>query len=254
MPVWDTEENGRSWMTERVVGRILQTVDMSRHRLVIVDNGSCDRTRDILANVGTSFAEVVRNEENRGVAYACNQALSLRQPGEVVIKMDNDCLIHESTSWADQLEECIRLRPDLGILGLKRPDLGEWPLKPVGDPERTTLIPLPHSPGSRFYVIERVGWLMIGTCTALNPAMLDKIGYYWHTGTYGHEDSILAARSKAAGFINAYLPSIRIEHLEESDTPYKSWKLSHAQEHANEAVATMNGILAGKLPYYRDWP
>jgi hypothetical protein len=48
MAVYDTDENGRTDYTARTLKSILDTVNLDRHRVVIVDNASCADTKRIL--------------------------------------------------------------------------------------------------------------------------------------------------------------------------------------------------------------
>jgi len=257
-PCWDTPENGRTALTRATLDSLWYTLNPSLHRLIVVDNGSCLETAHLLreAQSAGQALDIITNDRNRGVAYACNQVLERRQPGEIVIKMDNDVHFRRG-GWADDLVACIEREPLIGICGLKRKDEKWWPLvgpdnDGIARPSESRFIALPHEPGQRWLAVEKTPWLLVGTCIALNPAFLDAVGGFWHpSGQYGHEDTILAARCRAAGFWSCYWPWVEIDHIDPmADDAYARWKAQDASDFAQEAVAACNDILTGKRGYF----
>jgi GT2 family glycosyltransferase len=124
MAVYDTEENKRTEYTAKTLTSLYLTVNPNKHRIVIVDNGSCEATQDLLSK--TARIEVIRLHENIGTAKAVNKAWQLRKPNEHCIKMDNDVVIHQS-GWVDQMERALAIDTTIGIIGLKRKDCWEEP-------------------------------------------------------------------------------------------------------------------------------
>lgn len=236
MAVWDTEENERTIYTRKTLESLLDTVDFTKHRLIISDNGSCKRTHDLYTEFFFRFRdkypynnkiEIIYNGKNLGTAEGINKAWKERIPGENAIKMDNDVIIHQS-GWVDELEYAIRLDKEIGIVGLKRKDCWENPMHT--DPfYKSQLKMLPHNPGEPWVVVEKVNHVM-GTCQMYSSALLDKIGYLQQPALYGFDDSWAAARSIIAGFYNAFLPHIKIDHIDAGDKPYQQWKQKHAND------------------------
>jgi GT2 family glycosyltransferase len=229
MAVHDTEENGRTEYTKKTLESLWDTVDFSRHRLVVIDNGSCEATKRVieLNRSQTSRMSVITLPENVGTARAVNRGIQFREPGSHVVKMDNDVLFHDR-DWLDRLEDCVNRDPRIGICGLKRDDLWE---NPSHDNEwfRSELVMLPHQPGERWLIVEKVHHVM-GTCQLLSSALLDKVGYFEQLGAlYGLDDSIMAFRSEVAGFWNVFYPHARITHLDPGGTKYQDWKESYAK-------------------------
>lgn len=211
----DTDENGRSAFTMQTISSIFKTVDVSldrKHRLIIVDNNSCEKTKNHLSKIRGMFVKTIDLPENMGTARGVNKALSLRRPGEYCIKVDNDVVIHQ-TGWPDQMEDVMRRMPQIGILGLKRVDLQESPTNQNPD-YRSRFIEVPHEPGQRWRVVEECKQVM-GTCTMLSPQLLDKVGFYYQMGgLYGFDDSLMCVRSNVAGFMNCFLHGIDIDHID----------------------------------------
>lgn len=236
MAVWDTEENKRSDYTRRTLQSLLNTVDFTEHRLVISDNGSCEETQSVLAQYFLNFIakypynnklEIIRNGKNLGTAEAINKAWRGRRPGENAIKMDNDVVIHQA-GWIEDLEHAIDRDPKIGIIGLKRKDCWENPDHPDAF-YKSELKMLPQIPGAPWIIVEKVNHVM-GTCQMYSSALLDKIGYLQQPSLYGFDDSWAAARCQIAGFYNAFLPHINIDHIDVGGGDYQKWKQDHAND------------------------
>ncbi len=250
MAVWDTEENNRTAYTWRTLKSLGATVNPERHRVVVVDNGSCQDTKDILARYESEGRiTLITLPENIGTARAVNKAWQLRNAGEHCIKMDNDVVIHQN-GWADQMEAAITRDPNIGIIGLKRKDLWESPTY-HDEFYRSTLQMLPHEAGETWIVVEKVRHVM-GTCQMFNSALLDKIGYLYQPRLYGFDDALASTRSEVAGFYNCFLPHIDIDHIDTGETAYKGWK----EKHSGEDMHTFNSITQayreGRRPIYEE--
>ena len=225
MAVHDTVENDRTWMTRKTLESLAGTVNMSKNRIVVVDNGSCSATKWLYAGMADIFDfTLIVNESNVGTAAAINQAWRHRKPGEHCVKMDNDVVIHQR-NWPHLMELVFAIDPDIGICGLKRMDLAEAPWA-VGD-MKSTLRMLPHKPGQRWIVVEEVKGVM-GTCQAFSSALLDRIGYLTQPGVYGFDDSLASIRARLAGFKRVFLPHIRIDHIDPGGDAYCEWKIREA--------------------------
>jgi GT2 family glycosyltransferase len=244
MAVFDTEENGRTEYTARTLQSLYHTV-RSGHRIVVVDNNSCEHTKRILKGYD-GYIELITLPENIGTARAVNKAWQLRSSGENCIKMDNDVVINQEM-WVEEMERAIRLDPTIGIVGLKRNDCWEEPGRT--DFYKSNLEMLPHVAGEPWVVVERVNHVM-GTCQMFNSALIDKIGYLYQPRLYGFDDALAAIRCQVAGFYSCFLPHIEIDHIDTGATPYQSWKEKHAGEDMAEYNRLKNGYLSGTIPIY----
>lgn len=245
MAVYNTNENERYKETLKTMESLNQQVNWSVHRLVVIVNGPTDKlTRNILdsfskevnRSTGPFFPlmaqrlSIIELPENIGTARAINRAWAQRVPGEVCIKMDNDVVINQP-DWPDLLEEVFHRDTDkrFGICGLKRKDLLEDPYR--NDWYRSELVMLPHEPGERWVIVEKVNHVM-GTCQAYRPELLDKIGYLTQMGAlYGFDDSLAAIRALAAGFHSCFLPWVDIDHIDHNEPKYIEWKLGIASQY-----------------------
>ena len=256
MACHDTDENLRTQFTLRTLQCLLTSVDWTKgHRLIVVDNGSCAATKQLLATQAPAFRKasgglnedtmfVITLPGNIGTAKAINKGLLTRRPGEYCVKIDNDVVIH-SYDWLEQMHEAMSRMPQIGVLGLKRRDLAESPHS-INTDQRSRYLEVPHEVGQRWHIVEECRHVM-GTCTMLSPALLDRVGYFNQAGgLYGFDDSLMCVRSTVAGYYNCFLHGIDIDHIDPGGTPYAAWKQKHAGEtllkYAAEEAAYKNGV------------
>jgi GT2 family glycosyltransferase len=244
--VHDTVENGRSKYTKETLDSLYNTVDFENHRLIIVDNGSCIETKNIISEFLTYTnrnIDVITNFENVGTAKAINQAWAMRQPGETLVKIDNDCVINHF-GWVEDMEIAM-LKGKYGIMGLKRKDLLQSPT--ADDIWKTTLKMIPHEKGEPWYVVEESEDIM-GTCTMFHPTLTDKMGGLMQSGLYGFDDTLACIRSKLLGYKLAFLPHIDIDHIDEGGDAYTEWKRKYAGDRMKEFYEIKQGLINGTIP------
>lgn len=261
LAVFDTLDNGRTELTRRTLESLKETVDWSRHCLVISDNGSCQATHDLYRELFGERAtfmgrvEIIFNETNIGTARAINKAWSWREPNWVAVKMDNDVVIHQA-GWLDEIEEVFRRDPTIGICGLKRKDLEERPDHP--NPWFVSrLRMLPHQLGERWIVVEEVNHVM-GTCQAYSPALLERIGYLYQMqdegNRYGYDDALASVRAHLAGFKTVFLPHIPIDHIDPGGCDFTAWKQANAGVWQGRYFQVREEYRSGKRPLYYEDP
>jgi len=221
-----TPENQKAGMLQRTLRSLVETVDLLRHRVFVLNNNSTDPTTLWILNEFNQYFHIYHSEENLGTARGINKAWQHRSPGEHCIKMDDDVVIHNS-GWADDMEYAIKCDPGIGIVGLKRKDCWERPDETESHKKSTLQMINPK--GEKWCIVEKVQHV-IGTCQMYNSDLLDKIGYLYQIGLYGYDDVLAAHRSNIAGFYNCFIPHIEIDHIDPGDTPYQRWKESVSGE------------------------
>jgi GT2 family glycosyltransferase len=262
MAVYDTVENERSKFTDKTIMSLLETVDFSKHRLIIVDNNSCKETQDIYSELlkwsaDTNYAtgqspcvQVIKLKENVGTANAVNVAMQQRLPEEYFIKMDNDVVFYKQ-GWVDEMEDVIKRMPKVGVLGLKRRDVCES-MYAINPDQRSRLLEVPHENGEKWYVIEQCKHVM-GTCTMLSPDLIKQVGYFYQmNGLYGFDDSIMCLRAAKAGYINAFMHGVDIEHIDPGGTEYTKWKEHHAHSMIQQYAELERMYANGTVGIYHD--
>jgi GT2 family glycosyltransferase len=247
MAVNDSEENGRTKYTKATIESLIETVDLKKHKLYLVNNNSCEETRKILDSycwINTLLnIYVIDNLENLGTAKAINQAWALKELGEVLIKMDNDVVIN-NYGWVEDMETAMRLG-GYGIVGLKRKDLMQSPN--AKDNWKTELKMLPHQKGEPWIVVEESEDIM-GTVQMFNPSLINKMGGLMQAGVYGFDDTLACIRAKLLGYRLAFLPHIDIDHIDVGGDAYTEWKRKYAGEKTKEFYQIKQGLINGTIP------
>lgn len=238
----DTEENGRSKYTSQTLESLTETVDFSKHRVIVTDNDSCIETKNILKDY-EQFITIITNTENVGTAKAINQAWAYRNSNETVIKMDNDVLIN-NYGWVEEMELAMKLG-NYGILGLKRKDLMQSPN--ASNHWKTELKMLPHDKGDNWVVVEESADIM-GTVQMFHPELINKMGGLMQAGVYGFDDTLACVRAILLGYKLAFLPHIDIDHIDKGGDAYTEWKRKYAGEKMEEFYKIKDGLINGTIP------
>lgn len=244
MAVYSTEQNGKDKYLAKTLKSLFKTVDFKRHRLMLSVNARTVQTDHLIKTYSDIIEKVVYNETNLGTAEAINLLWKERFPEEHAVKMDDD-IVTTHVGWLDELEEVLRRDSTIGQIGLKRKDCIESPDRNDGDFYKSTLKMLPHQGGEPWIVVEVVNHVM-GSCVLHSAELLNEVGYLYQMpgNKYGFDDALMSVRSQIAGFKNAFLPHIRIDHIDPGDTAYQQWK----QDNAMQRMAEYNNT---KMAYFR---
>ncbi len=96
---------------------LFDLTDEANYRVVVVDNGSTDETKDYLADAQKRHSSqliVHRNETNLGFVKATNQGLGYAEPGENILFLNDDTQIVDPL-WLARLES--NLNNEIGAVG-----------------------------------------------------------------------------------------------------------------------------------------
>ena len=107
MPV----RNGEAWLARSIASILTQSYE--RLELIVLDDGSADRSGEIAASTGDSRVIVMR-EPARGLTASLNRAIAWSR-GPLIARMDAD-----DVSRPDRLARQVELlasRPDVGMVG-----------------------------------------------------------------------------------------------------------------------------------------
>lgn len=124
--------NEENYLQEAVDSILKQTVQ--DFELIIVDDCSTDRTREILRGYRDPRIRVIWNEENKGLTANLNLAISLAK-GQYIARMDGDDLSHP-----DRFEKELRYlkeHPEMKLISCRTETFGREHLRSdiQGDPE-----------------------------------------------------------------------------------------------------------------------
>lgn len=247
MAVYSTEENNKDECLQKTLSSLKETVDFTKHRLILSVNSHTEFTKSIFELYSDIISDIIWNDENVGTAEAINKVWKQRKELEAAIKMDDDVVIYKK-DWVDFMEDAILRDNKIGIIGLKRRDLIQttWHQDPHF---RSELLMLPHNAGERWAYVEKTGDIM-GTCTMYNPLLLDKIGYLKQIDKYGYDDNIACHRAHLAGFYNCFLIGVDIEHVDNGGTPYQDWKHKHSGECTQRYIRFVHDMINEKQSIY----
>ncbi len=205
----------------------------SRHRIILVDDGSEPECRDYLVKFAQALPGclLLRNEEARGYTRAANQGLRASQ-AEYVALLNSDTLV--TSNWLEKLIECGHSDQKIGIVG------------PLSNAASWQSIPERFGPGGDWMVNEappgvgpediagmvsavstkhwpRVAFLN-GFCLAVKRAVINAIGYLDEEAFpdgFGEENDY-CLRAARAGFDLAIADQAYVYHA-------KSKSYSHAR-------------------------
>lgn len=124
--------NEENYLQEAIDSILKQTVQ--DFELIVVDDCSTDRTREILQEYQDPRIHVVRNEENRGLTANLNLAVSLAK-GQYIARMDGDDLSHPNR-FERQLRY-LKEHPELKLISCRTETFGQEHLRSdiQGEPE-----------------------------------------------------------------------------------------------------------------------
>ncbi len=250
-----TDANKRVQLLEKTLHSIINTVDFSRHRLIVADNGSCYDAKKVLKYYQQLIPnmKVITFSENQGTAIAINACWKERREHENCAKVDDDILFN-NVGWLDILEDIVNTYPLVGQAACKRRDCAESPnnTHPFYQSE---LIMLPHESGQKWYACERVSHTM-GSALLHSYRLIDKIGglFQIQGNKYGFDDSAMSARSYMAGFMSVFVCNIDIEHcdVDGDDGGYTEWKHQNASEKMAAYSELIEEYKTGKRELYHE--
>lgn len=232
MAVHDTDDNGRTELTRRTLRSLSRTVDLSRFTLWVVNNASCDATlrafdEFVASDPQGPLVRFLHNPANAGTAGAVNRAVARRQPGQGVVKIDND-VEWAHPGWVELLAEAEAREAKLGVIGLKRKDLAQTANATPGEWLHAPLYELPHQPGQPWLYLQATHDVM-GTCVLYTGRLLDRVGFLSQPAEYGFDDCLMCLRAAKAGFLSGFVLSTPwIDHIDPGGTDYSRWKEAEA--------------------------
>jgi hypothetical protein len=196
-----------------------------RFEVIVVDNGSKDGVREMLAGEFPAV-KLIENESNAGFTKPMNQALRLGR-GRYLIQLNPDTLVLPEA--LDRLANFLDHNPEIGICGPKvlNQDLTMQKQCRRGEARPWAVITyflgfselFPHSRLFGQYLMSFYDEdqahpvaAVSGSCMAIRRALLDQIGYLDERFFAYQEDSDLCFRARQAGWKVYYQPQAQIIH------------------------------------------
>lgn len=171
----------------------------------VVDNGSSDGSVPLVTEF--SWVKLIRNDDNRGFAAACNQAIRASEPPFVAL-LTNDVVV--APDWLERLLEVMDQRPELGSCTSKVLDQGDHRIVDncghvlYADGLTRGRGRLEADDG-RFDRLEEV-FCPSGCACLLRREMLDDVGLFDEDFFAYCEDADLGFRARLRGWRCLYVP------------------------------------------------
>ncbi|MBI3331468.1 glycosyltransferase [Candidatus Peregrinibacteria bacterium] len=183
-----------------------------RYEVIVVDDGSTDRTQEMLGSLPN--IRVIRQEESQGFIAACNAGAAIAR-GDYIVFLNNDTLV--PPRWLGSLAETFQTHARVGLVGAKLifPDgkLQEaggvvWKDGSAANVGRGQD---PRAPGFTF--VRDVDYCS-GACIMVPRALFQELGCFHKGYAPGYyEDTDLAFRIREAGYRVLYQPSCEVVHF-----------------------------------------
>lgn len=213
IPVWN-----RADLTEQCLVKLGEVTDGVTFEVIIVDNGSTDRTPELLAQL-SGDVQVIRNVENRGFAAACNQGARAAR-GRYVVFLNNDTL--PLAGWLTPLVEELDRHPEVSVAGSKLL-FADGTVQHAGV-VFTREVPLGYhvfyrdDPAQPRVNRRRELNCVTGACMIVRPEVFRSLGGFDEGYRNGFEDVDFCVQVRQQGGKIVYQPRSVLYHLE-SQTP-----------------------------------
>lgn len=235
-----------SWKMRDLLERMLRTLfehcfDMAIE-VICVDNGSLDGTAEMVEQQFPSV-HLIRNLQNRGVAPARNQAISIAR-GRYVAILDADMELVEDA--IGPVVAFLESHPEVGMAGCRLTfSDGTTQLNAKRFPSPLALLsrrlPILRTLGGRTALNrhEMSQWdrttsrevdYLIGACQIVRRSIFDQVGMLDENIFYGPEDIDFCVRVRRAGWKIWWIHDVRIIHHEQRVTkrnPLSSLSFKH---------------------------
>jgi len=196
---------------------LVSSDEQNRMQIVLVDNGSDAATKAVIASYADHVAQVIVNEWNVGPIFGTNQWLTLHQPGQNCVQIDQNCVIH-SRNWLRILSEVIA-DPALAMAAARRPtfwlDRGK-----EGTTEYRDSI-MEDKCGGHFCETLKAGYLH-GPLTMYKDKLVKHLGFLNEASMWGAID--YTARVSCTGLKDVYVPEVFISELSFEQHTHPTYK------------------------------
>jgi GT2 family glycosyltransferase len=193
---------------------LLREVDFRETEVIVVDNGSTDRTRELLSHF-RGFVRVVANAENRGFVDACNQGAEAAR-GRHLVFLNNDTVV--LPGWLEALVETAERDERAGAVG----SLFLYPdgrIQEAGSViwsnGETFKYGWGRSPEDRRFTFAREVDYCSGASLLIRRELFEQLGGFdqRYAPAY-YEDTDLCMGVRSLGYRVVYQPASRLYHFE----------------------------------------
>lgn len=186
--------------------------------VIVVDNASTDGTREYLEQARRIYEtlKVIRNEQNRGFARACNQGARATK-SEFLVFLNNDTIPHPG--WLEAMLELAKGDERIGIVGSKLlyPD---GTIQHIGVVVNDNRLPLHLLRGrrpeefARYLAEPRDYQVVTAACMLIRSQLFSALGGFDEVFLKGFEDVDLCLRAREKGYRVMFAPNSVLTHFE----------------------------------------
>lgn len=201
-----------TWNSEKYLSDLflsLHDMDYSKDswELIVIDNGSQDRTLKILHNWQQkmhNFPTIIRNTTNEGFAPANNQAIkyALRSNPDYIVLLNDDVILE--SDWLNQIVQTLKKNEDIG---LAQPLITRYPevdkINSFGNDYQFTGFGYSHGEGQflkHFNLADYEPAYLSFTAVVIRTEVIKQIGLLDKKYFSYHEDTDFCFRARLQGW------------------------------------------------------
>jgi GT2 family glycosyltransferase/Flp pilus assembly protein TadD len=197
--------NGLRYTQECV--KALRSATTVPYDILLVDNGSTDGTGEWAEREGIL---TIRNEQNRGFGYACNQGMTASDSAYVAL-INNDVIV--SHGWAERLIAHLKDDPAIGLIGPCTNYAGSAQQIASHYPDRETFVRFAEDLYRNHRGKREVVDHLVGMCLIMPRRVIMEVGLFDpRFGLGNYEDNDYAARTRMAGYRLAIARDVFVHH------------------------------------------
>jgi len=231
---------------ERCIGTALNSLrdqTFSDYEIIVVDNGSKDRTKEI----SEEYADLVLVQKKKGLSFARN--MGIRQAkADIIAFTDSDC--EATPNWVEEIFKFFQADPDEDVMA------GETKIPKstfVGDSISSLGFPGGGHVGfANMWKVSKKGYTMkfTGCNFAFRKSVMDKTGYFDEALVSATDDTEMSMRMIRKGVKIKFNPKALIYH--EARTSLKSfttWMFKRGQSnyHFKKKVGDVRGFISLRI-------
>lgn len=174
------------------------------YEIIVVDNGSTDRTLELCQNEAVTF---ILLPGNLGFPVACNIGLKVAS-GDALLLLNNDVLV--ASNWLTNMLACLESHEKIGVVGPYSNYVSGQQMLNIPFTNLDDMAAKLNRPNAKKWIkTDRI----VGLCFLFKRKLMDDIGLLDEQFSPGHyEDDDYCLRASLAGYQNMIAGDVFIYH------------------------------------------